>query len=1047
MAHIFNDPIDIEPLPVEGTQIVSSTSSPPPHDITLKRPVQETDFDGSDDGMWNFIAVKRIRSLLQRGFHTSDNPNSEVPRGMWLVIVADLMVAIHQSIRTSHGLNPSPKAFRDLDQEELALFNLITKISNTFYQFFNDYKDNAELWDTCLRCLEQCRCPLTEATYESVAMTCGQSINAIHATVVNEKTREIHQRVHDWGENLFTTITNAFTDHIVAKTTDANTFLSMDDPRLANWLNITAHNLKEHARSKLLDEAVDKYVVPWASERMDAATGSILATDNDRICDLRADAERRANTDADKYYSDLLPTLREEALACAKADAYASFAEDQARFRAEADAELSSFKHSLRIETAERKAKAQEAADKSVLSLTWSSAKANKGKARHDPMGKRSRAPSVSGSCPPSPTSPSPSEWPPSDIPAPSTLEAQVVTLMEATPVDTTPKAAAFHASAEAMAPVITLFGECDRAKAECTHDTILASVAANTDKQLLAFSNSFSTQLVANLTKQMTAIVKPLAKCIAAIEGDYNCTEAEDATADARDRAWGRGKEIIPSSDPNDVEMNTHPYFQDIPSTREAEEANTTIPPFIERIFRQIHQIPDNLAITHCKVADDLVEMNRWFDFFFLPSLDYDVEINYSTDHLPSLIEENIVRDYKEWYETGEAVPTIAHTRTLRPPAPSTVKPSGSNAPAYAGAAGTGRANVKVTGKGVAKPNPPAPPRRPSAPPITTVKDPVSSWSMPEDFQEGDGFSPIALSKDHPVFEIENRVNLVENEIVAEVPASWITVPRKGKKVSFAAAVKATTPPPSQDKIPTITQVHPSPALDLTKADLETKTKEEVRRLFNLRFNTNISQWTKMTKDALIASYIAKSNAPPTPPAPPKPQAPKILTTTQYTIVRNPTTTGLHKVTQWSHDQALVVHTLQRVLCQHFSSASRPPVELIGGRWSSQFSSNFVLIFNGQPGNVNVMKCRQVFYDFFGADISIVPQVGYSRVLLRSVPVCRDSEGNLPLSEVIASELANNQLCYDLTMFSPPRWLRTTVPDDTAHSAVIITFLDEDGS
>ena len=707
MAHIFNDPIDIEPLPVEGTQIVSSTSSPPPHDITLERPVQETDFDDSDEGMRNFIAVKRIRSLLQRGFRTSDNPNSEVPRGTWLVVVADLMVAVHQSIRASHGLNPSPHAFRDLDQEELALFNLITKISNTFYQFFDDYRDNVELWDTCLRCLEQCRRPLTAATYESVAMTCGQSINAIHATVVNEKTCEIHQRVHDWGENLFTTITNTFTDHIVAETTDANTFLSMDDPRLANWLNITAHNLKEHARSKLLDEAVDKYVVPWASERMDAATGSILATDNDRIRDLRADAEKRANIDADKYYSDLLPTLREEALARAKADAYTSFAEDQACFRAEADAELSSFKHSLRIETAERKAKAQEAADKTVLSLTRSSTKANKGKARHDPMGKRSRAPSVSGSRPPSPTSPSPSEWPPSDIPAPSTPEAQVVTLMEAAPVDTTPKAAAFHASTKAMEPVITLLGERDRAKAERTHDTILASVAANTDKQLLAFGNSFSTQLVANLTKQMTAIVEPLAKRIAAIEGDYNRADAEDAMADARDRTWGRGKEVIPSSDPNDVEMNSHPYFQDLPTTRKAEEANRAIPPFLDRIFRQIHQIPDNLAITHRKVVDDLFEMNRWFEFFFLPNLDYDVEIDYSSEHLPSLIEEDIARDSKEWYETGEKVPTaplsrlVAQARTPRPPAPSTVNPSGSNAPTYAGAAGTGRANVKVAGEG----------------------------------------------------------------------------------------------------------------------------------------------------------------------------------------------------------------------------------------------------------------------------------------------------------------------------------------------------------
>ena len=131
---------------------------------------------------------------------------------------------------------------------------------------------------------------------------------------------------------------------------------------------------------------------------MDAATGSILATDSDCICNLHTDAKKRANADADQYYSNILPTLREEALACAKADAYASFVEDQAHFKAEAKVELSSFKHSLKVETAEHKAKAQEAADKSVSSLAWSSAKANKGKVQHDPMGKRSCAPSVSAS-------------------------------------------------------------------------------------------------------------------------------------------------------------------------------------------------------------------------------------------------------------------------------------------------------------------------------------------------------------------------------------------------------------------------------------------------------------------------------------------------------------------------------------------------------------------------------------------------------------------------------------------------------------------------
>ena len=661
MAHIFTDnPPDIEPLPVEGTHLVSSTNTPPPHDISLDRHIQNTDFDDSDEGMHNFTAVKRIRSLLQRGFRTPDNPDSDVPRGTWLVIAAELMVAIHQSIRASHGANPSLHAFSDLDQEELALFNLITKVSDTFYQFFEDYQDNTELWETCLRCLEQCCLPIDQASYNSVAMTCGQSINAIHATVVNEKTREIHKRVHDWGENLYTTITNTFTDQIISDSVDAQSLLNMDDPRLANWLNVTAYNLKELARAKLLDEAVDQFVVPWASERLDTATDRLLATDGDRIRDLRAEAEKRANNDSHKYYNDLLPSLREEARERARADAYASFAEDQARFRAEADAELAAFKHSLRIEVAERKSKAQEAADKSVSALTRSSAKANKGKGRHDPIGRRSRAPSVSASRPPSPTTPS--EWPPTDIPAPSTPEVQVATLIESAPLDTTPKAAAFQAADKAAAPILAILGERDRAKAELTFDSILSSVAANTEKQLLAFGS----QIAANLTKQMTLIVEPISKRLTALEGGYDSgarADDEDANRAARDLAWGRGQELVPSSDPNEVEMlDDYTAFADIPGTdpnyKRADPDDDMVPPFLDLIYRRVHQVPDNVPITHRKHVDELHEMKRWFDFFYLPHTSHDIEIDRKAESLPQLIEQDIAREYKEWYETGETVP-----------------------------------------------------------------------------------------------------------------------------------------------------------------------------------------------------------------------------------------------------------------------------------------------------------------------------------------------------------------------------------------------------
>ena len=135
---------------------MSDTSTPPPHDICIDHTTSITDFGDSDEGGCNYAALNRFKALLQRGFHTPDNPESDVPRGTWLVLAAELMVAIHKSIRVSHGSNPSPRAFNNLDSDELHLFRTIAKVGDSFYDFFDGYKESEDEWSTCLRCLEQC---------------------------------------------------------------------------------------------------------------------------------------------------------------------------------------------------------------------------------------------------------------------------------------------------------------------------------------------------------------------------------------------------------------------------------------------------------------------------------------------------------------------------------------------------------------------------------------------------------------------------------------------------------------------------------------------------------------------------------------------------------------------------------------------------------------------------------------------------------------------------------------------------------------------------
>jgi hypothetical protein len=58
----------------------------------------------------------------------------------------------------------------------------------------------------------------------------------------------------------------------------------------------------------LTNQAVDKYVIPWASEEMDAARASILSTNEKLLWDSCQEAEQHAITDAYDFYTSTLHT-------------------------------------------------------------------------------------------------------------------------------------------------------------------------------------------------------------------------------------------------------------------------------------------------------------------------------------------------------------------------------------------------------------------------------------------------------------------------------------------------------------------------------------------------------------------------------------------------------------------------------------------------------------------------------------------------------------------------------------------------------------------
>jgi len=120
---------------------------------------------------------------------------------------------------------------------------------------------------------------------------------------------------------------------------------------------------------------------------------------------------------------------------------------------------------------------------------------------------------------------------------------------------------------------------------------------------------------------------------------------------------------------------------------------------------------------------------------------------------------------------------------------------------------------------------------------------------------------------------------------------------------------------------------------------------------------------------------------------------------------------------------------------------------ELIGGRWTSQTSRNFVLMFNGNPSLDDVLRLRSIFTKVFGPHYSIVPSKGYTRVVLNSVPTLRDTMGDpLPSAADLRVELARNAGLKDLILLGDPYWLMAR-HQNARHGSISVAFIDQDGS
>jgi hypothetical protein len=165
--HIFAAPLDIQPMPIVGTEFSSTLKGEPPaHPVTLLYPLDFPDFNKSDDGHCNLAALNHLKTLLQAGFNNLANPDAPLPCSQWIPLVTDLVITCHNSLKAAHDHSITLSQFGTLDPDEQSFINVLEQALDMLYDYFIDYKTDDYKWKCCLHCLEACHIPINKAHYE-----------------------------------------------------------------------------------------------------------------------------------------------------------------------------------------------------------------------------------------------------------------------------------------------------------------------------------------------------------------------------------------------------------------------------------------------------------------------------------------------------------------------------------------------------------------------------------------------------------------------------------------------------------------------------------------------------------------------------------------------------------------------------------------------------------------------------------------------------------------------------------------------------------------
>jgi len=331
-SYIPTIPTDTVPIPFGELVYSAIEDTVNPHPITITNPLQLYDFPETPQGAVIFQALTRVEEFLSHGFCTPDNTTPSC--ALWLRFSSQLLVAIHNSIRRTNNPDTLPYHFASFSPSENTDFQTLTSTLSALQSFFTNRQNDDSApgsHEICLRCLEECKIPITEAKWESVLLSCSQNIKAAHRTVINTKLRQLTEDMETWVSNARDHIKDAFVNSVINDDIPNFHDEHAHDACLVEWASCTKAAVRQTALAYITNETIIETVDPWASEALEGAKAHALAKNNTFLLnfthDQRALAEAKAISDANDYYNTTLTSLKAKALKRAEREV-ASFKSD-----------------------------------------------------------------------------------------------------------------------------------------------------------------------------------------------------------------------------------------------------------------------------------------------------------------------------------------------------------------------------------------------------------------------------------------------------------------------------------------------------------------------------------------------------------------------------------------------------------------------------------------------------------------------------------------------------------------------------------------------